>query len=98
MPQVIDEVRRKSVRGRVAREFRAKRIESLTGGGLRQVVGAPAWDKRGTVALADGSLDPRPSLAELGVEDACTLPHIAQEAGGLGHAGEDQPKIGRASC
>ena len=32
--------------GRVAREFRAKRIESLAGGGLHQVLGAPARDKR----------------------------------------------------
>src|SRR5580704_487279 len=79
------------MRSGVAREFRAKRIESLAGGGLHEVVGAPARDERGTVALANDPLDPRPGLAELGVEDACTLPHIAQEAGGLGHAGEDQP-------
>ncbi len=91
MPQVVDQVRRKRMRGRVAREFRAERIESLAGGGLRQVLDAPARDERGTVALANDPLDPRPSLAELGVEDACTLPHKAQEAGGLGHAGEDQP-------
>ena len=91
MPQVVDEVRRESVRGRVAREFRAKRIESLAGGGLRQILDAPARDKRGTVALANDPLDPRRSLAELGLEDACTLRHKAQEAGGFGHAGEDQP-------
>ena len=91
MAQVIDEVRRKSMRGRVAREFRAKRIESLAGGGLRQVLDAPARDERGTVALANDPLDPRRSLAELSVKDACMLSHKAQEAGGLGHAGEDQP-------
>ena len=79
------------MRGRVAREFRAKRIESLAGGGLHQVLDAPARDKRGTVALANDPLDPRRSLAELSVEDACMLPHKSQEAGGLGHAGEDQP-------
>src|SRR3984957_4390422 len=73
MAQVIDEVRRKSVRGRVAREFRAKRIESLAGGGLHEVVGAPARDERGTVALANDPLDPRPGLAEPGVEDARTV-------------------------
>ena len=65
------------MRGRVAREFSAKRIESLAGGWLRQILHAPARDKRGTIALANGPLDPRPSLAELGVEDACTLSHKA---------------------
>ena len=70
MAQVIDEVRRKPMRGRVAREFRAKRIEPLAGGGLDQVLGAPAGDKRGTVALANDPLDPRRSLAELSVKDA----------------------------
>src|SRR5580704_372844 len=91
MSQIVDQVRPEIVRVWIASEFRAKRIESLAGGGVHQVLDAPARDKRGTVALTDGSLDPGPSLAELGVEDACTLPHIAQEAGGLGHAGEDQP-------
>ena len=81
----------KTMRGRVAREFRAKRIESLAGGRLHQVLGAPARDERGTVALANDPLDPRHSLAELSVEDACMLPHKSQEAGGLGHAGDDQP-------
>ena len=81
----------KSMRGRIAREFRAKRIESLAGGGLHQVLSAPARDKRGTVALANDPLDPRRSLAELSVKDARMLPHESQEAGGLGHAGEDQP-------
>src|ERR1700722_18563907 len=79
------------MRSRLAREVCAERIESLAGGGLRQVLDGPARDARGTAALANDPHDPRPSLAELGVEDACTLPHKAQEAGGLGHAGEDQP-------
>ena len=91
MAQVIDEVRRKSMRGRVAREFRAEHIKSLPGGRLRQVLCAPARDERGAVALANEPLDRRRSLAELGVEDACTLPHKAQEASGLSHAGEHQP-------
>jgi hypothetical protein len=44
-----------------------------------------------TVALATDPLDPGRSLAELGVENACMLTHESQEAGGLGHAGDDQP-------
>src|ERR1700692_1814826 len=91
MPQVINEVRHKSVRGRVAREFRAKRIESLAGGGLPQVLDAPARDKRGAVALANDPLDPRRSLAERSLEEACMLPYKSQQAGGLGHTIEDQP-------
>ena len=91
MAQILDEIGRKSMRRWVTRQFRAKRLEALPGGGLRQILGAPARDQRGTVALANGPFDPRGGLAELGVEDACTRPHKAQEAGGLGHAGEDQP-------
>ena len=79
------------MRSRVAREFGAKRIEPLAGGGLDQVLGAPARDKRGTVALANDPLDPRCSLAELSVEDACLVHRKSQDAGGFGHAGEDQP-------
>src|SRR5271155_4620224 len=79
------------MRSRVAREFRAKRIESLAGGRLHQVLDAPARDKRGTVAFANDPLDPRRSLAELSVKDACMLHHKSQGAGGLGHTGEDQP-------
>src|SRR5271166_4272736 len=75
----------------VAREFRAKRVESLAGGGLNQVINAPARDERGTVALANGPLNRRRGLAELSVKDACMLPHKSQEAGGLGHDGDDQP-------
>ena len=90
MPQVIDEVRREGVRGRVAREFDAKPIESLPGGGLDQVLDAPPRDERGTAALANDPLDPRDGLAELSLKDADMLRHEAQEAGGLGHAGDDQ--------
>src|SRR4029077_6877410 len=91
MAQVVDQVRSKSMRGWIAREFRAKRIESLAGGGLHEVVGAPAWDKRGTVALANDPLDPRCRFAELGVKDACMLNDETQGPGRLGHASEDQP-------
>jgi hypothetical protein len=91
MPQIVDEVWRKSMRSGIAREFGAERIESLAGGGLRQVLDAPAGKKRGTVALANEPLDRRRGLGELGVEDACVLPNKAQEAGGLGLAAEDQP-------
>jgi hypothetical protein len=73
MPQVIDEVRPKPMRSRIAREFRAKRIEPLAVGGLRQVLHAPAGNKRGPVALANDPLEPGRSFAELGVEDACML-------------------------
>ena len=90
MAQIIEELRRKRVRSRLAREFRAKRIESLSGGGLHEILSAPARDKRGTVALANDPLDSRRSLAERGVKDACMLPHEAQEAGGLRHTSEDQ--------
>jgi hypothetical protein len=79
------------MRSRVAREFRAERIESLAAGGFDQVLDAPAGDERGTVALANDPLDPRRSLAELGVEDARMFPDEAQEARGLGRAVEDQP-------
>jgi hypothetical protein len=65
------------MRSRVAREFRAERIESLAAGGFDQVLDAPAGDERGTVALTNGPLDPRRSLAELGVKDPCALPHKA---------------------
>jgi hypothetical protein len=75
MAQVVDEVRRKSVRGRIAREFGAQRIESLSAGWLRQVFDAPAWDKRGAVALANDPLNPRHGLAVLSLEEACMLPH-----------------------
>ena len=75
MPQVIDEVRPKSMRGRIAREFSAKRIESLAGGRLRQVLNAPAGDKRGTLALANDPLDPRRRLAELSIKDAGMRSH-----------------------
>src|SRR5271157_3020799 len=91
MPQEIDEIRRQTMRARVAREFRAKRVESLAGGRLHQVLSAPARDKRGTVALANEPLDRGHGLAELSVEDACTLPHESEETSGLGHAGHDQP-------
>src|SRR5882757_3021137 len=79
------------MRSRLAREFRAERIESLAGGGLHEVFGAPARHKRGTVALANDPLDPRRSLAEGSLEDACMLAHKSQEASGLGRAGEDHP-------
>ncbi len=77
MPQVIDEVRGEGVRGWVAREFRGKRAEPLAAGGLRQILDAPARDQRGTVAFANGPLDPRRSLAKLRVKNACMLPHKA---------------------
>ena len=77
VPQVVDEVRRKRMRSKIAREFRAKRIESLAGGGLSLILDPPARDERGTVALANEPLDARRSLAELGVKDACMLPHKA---------------------
>ena len=70
MPQVIDEVRPKSMRGRIARKFSGKRIEALSGSRLRQVLNAPAGDKRGTLALTNDPLDPRRSLAELSIKDA----------------------------
>jgi hypothetical protein len=91
MSQVIEEVRTQSMRSRIAREFRAKRIESLAGGGLSLILDAPARDKRGTVALANDPLDPRHGLAVLSLKEACTLPHETQEAGWLGQAGDDQP-------
>ena len=91
MPQEIDEVRRQPMRGRVARQFRRERVESLAGGWLRQVLSAPARDKRGTVALANEPLDHGHGLAELGVEDTCVLPHESEETGGLGRAGHHQP-------
>ena len=91
MSQVIEEVRPQSMRSRIAREFRAKRIESLAGGGLSLILDAPARDKRGTVALANDPLDPRHGLAVLSLKEACTLPHETQEAGWLGQAGDDQP-------
>ena len=79
------------MRGRVKREFRAKRVEPLAGGGLHQVLSAPARDKRGTVALANEPLDHGHGLAELGVEDTSMRPHESEETGGLGHAGHHQP-------
>src|ERR1700722_20183618 len=91
MPQIVDQVRPEIVRSRVAREFRAERIESLARGGLHQVLDAPARDKRGTVALTNDPLDPPRSLAESSVKDACMLPYKSQQAGGLGHTSEDQP-------
>ena len=73
MAQVIDELRRESVRSRVAREFGAKPIEPAPRGGLDQVLGAPPRDERRTLALANDPLDPRRGLAELGVKDAGAL-------------------------
>ena len=75
MPKVIDEVRPKSMRGRIAREFGAQRIELLAGGGLRQVLNAPAGDKRGTLALANDPLDRRRRLAGLSIKDAGMRSH-----------------------
>ena len=75
MPKVIDEVRPKSMRGRIAREFGPQRIESLAGGGLRQVLNAPAGDKRGTLALANDPLDRRRRLAGLSIKDAGMRSH-----------------------
>ena len=91
MPKEIDEIWPQIMRGGIARQFRRKRVESLAGGRLHQVLGAPARDKRGTAAIANEPLDRRQSLAELGVEDACMLPHQSEETGGLGHAGHHQP-------
>ena len=62
VPQVVDEVRRKRMRSKIAREFRAKRIESLAGGGLSLILDPPARDERGTVALANDPLDPATAL------------------------------------
>ena len=47
------------MRGEVAGEFRGKRVEPLAGRRLHQVLSAPAWDKRRTVALANEALDRR---------------------------------------
>ena len=77
--------------GRVARQFRRKRVESLAGGRFHQVVSAPARDQRRTVALANEPLDRRHGLAELSVEDACVLPHESEETGGLGRGGHHKP-------
>ena len=79
------------MRSRVAREFRAERLESLAGGGLHQVINTPARDERGTVALANDPRNRRRGLAELSVKDACMFPHKSEEAGGLGHTADDQP-------
>ena len=46
MTQVVEEIRRKRMRSRIASEFRAKRIESRSGGGLHEILSAPARDKR----------------------------------------------------
>ena len=75
MPQVVDEVRPKSMRRRVACKFNGKRIEALSGSRLRQVLNAPAGDKRGTLALANDPLDPRRRLAELSIKDAGMRSH-----------------------
>ena len=64
---------------------------SWTGSRRHQVLGAPARDKRCTVALANDPLDPRRSLAELSLKDSCIFPDESQKASGLGHAGDDQP-------
>jgi hypothetical protein len=63
----------------------------LSGGGLRQVLDAPAGDKRGALALANDPLDPLRSLAELSVKDACMRTDKSQKADGLRHASNDQP-------
>ena len=50
-----------------------------------------AWDKGGTVTLANEPLNRRHGLAELKVHDTRMPRHESQEARGLGHAGQEQP-------
>src|SRR5579871_4322521 len=91
MPQVVDQLRPEFMRSGIAREFRAKRIESGPAGGLRQVLDAPPRDQRGTFTLPDEPLDPGSGLAELSVKDPGAGRDETQDAGGLGHSGDDQP-------
>jgi len=91
MPQEIDEVRRQTMRGRIARQFRGKGIKPVAGRRLHQILDAGAWDMGGTVALANELIDRRHGLAELNVHDTRMPRHESQEARGLGHAGQDQP-------
>ena len=82
MAQVVDEVRRETMRSGVAREFRAKRIELLAGGGLRQVLALqPGTSAEPSLSRMIRSI-PAAGLAELGVEDACTLPDKPERPAG----------------
>ena len=79
------------MRGRIARQFRRKRVKPVAGRRLHQVLSTPAWDKHRTVTLANEPLNRRHGLAEFTVDDTRMPRHESQEAGGLDHASHEQP-------